>query len=105
MQHIDHEAKCRYRPVIETYCTALRRVVSPYSDTTGDQYGFTQTILRVICSKPAKPLTALRPYDLFILTIVEFDDARFALDVHAKEAVEDGFTDLSQFCSEAKEDL
>ena len=31
-----------------------------------------------------------KPYDLFILTIVEFDDARFALDVHAKEAVEDG---------------
>ena len=55
LQHIDHEAKYRYRPVIETYCTALRRVVSPYSDTTGDQYGFTQTILRVICSKSTKP--------------------------------------------------
>ena len=45
-----------------------------------------------------------RPYDLFIFTIADFDDAGFALDVHPMEATEDGFTDLGQFWSEAKED-
>ena len=45
-----------------------------------------------------------RPHDLFIFTIADFDDSGFALDVHAIEATEDGFTDPGQFSSEAKED-
>ena len=45
-----------------------------------------------------------RPHDLFVFTIADFDDSGFALDVHAMEATEDGFTNLGQFWSEAQED-